>query len=114
MSWFEADGKRVWAGYHRVLGVVVFDPGDQRGVPVNRARLFVMHDQSITQFDKQAALRCIIAPSDQAALSRAVEAYRRQQSGGRASQRKGESRTRASPTPLGVANLRIFRAERTQ
>jgi hypothetical protein len=111
MSWFEVDGKRVWAGCHRILGAVVFDPGDQRGVPVNRARLFVMHDQSITQFDKQTALRCIIAPSDKAALSRAVEAYRLQQLHSRAGQWSGESRTRASLTRSGTPNLRVFRAE---
>ena len=50
MPWFERDGVRVWVGTHRTLGVLVFDPRAQVGVPANRVRLYIIADRRMAKF----------------------------------------------------------------
>lgn len=75
MSWIQSPSGRVWAGCHRVLGAVVFDPADQHGIPADRVRLFVAYDQSVTLFHKQIAHNCITESGDESELTQAVEVY---------------------------------------
>jgi RNA polymerase-binding transcription factor DksA len=78
MPWFDIPGGKVWAGYHRIYRVVIFDPRDQVGVPSDRVRLFTSYDQKSTLFDKRIARRCITDQGYEFELQRAIEAHRSQ------------------------------------
>jgi hypothetical protein len=75
MPWFQSPNGRVWAGCHRVLGAVVFDPADQHEVPADRVRLFIAYDQSVSLLHKPTAHNCIASSGDESELAQAVETY---------------------------------------
>jgi len=50
MPWFERDGVKVWAGTHRTMGVLVFDPRSQFGVPSDRVRLYIIAQRRMAKF----------------------------------------------------------------
>jgi len=75
MPWFETSKGQVWAGCHRVLGAVVFDPADQKEVPARRVRLFVTCHGRASLRDKRVAHDCITNEYEQSELRRAVDVY---------------------------------------
>jgi hypothetical protein len=74
MPWFETARSRVWAGCHRILGAVVFDPADQQEVPANRVRLYVTFEGRASLFHNKTARDFITDTSDDVELRQAVEA----------------------------------------
>jgi RNA polymerase-binding transcription factor DksA len=107
MPWFEHCGGRVWAGYHRVLGAVVFDPANQQEVPSDRVRLFVVYDLSITLLHKETAHECINATDNETELRKAVAAYFLQRTSSQGGSQHWGSR-RAIPPPA-VTKTRVRR-----
>jgi hypothetical protein len=43
---------KVWVGYHPNLGIVIFDPTLQNGIPSNRVRLWDVAGQRFRVFQK--------------------------------------------------------------
>jgi hypothetical protein len=76
MPWFDIPAGKVWAGYHRILGAVVFDPGDQVGVPPDRVRLFLKFKNDVSLLNKATAHNCMVRTDDSTDLERAILAYR--------------------------------------
>ncbi len=52
MKRFIGDGVEVWVGILPKLGVVVYDPRSQEGVPANRVRLYVRDQERMATFVK--------------------------------------------------------------
>lgn len=55
MKRFARDGSEVWVGVLPKLGVVVYDPRSQEGVPANRVRLYVRDQERMATFAKDIA-----------------------------------------------------------
>lgn len=52
MKRFARDGSDVWVGVLPKLGVVIYDPRSQEGVPANRVRLYVRNQERMATFAK--------------------------------------------------------------
>ena len=55
MKRFAQGDWEVWAGAHRSMGMVLFDPRAQLGVPANRVRLYVSAQKRMATFDRGIA-----------------------------------------------------------
>lgn len=75
MPWFTVSGRRVWAGYHGVVGAVVFDPSDQQAVPRDRVRLYLACQGEVLLLAKQFAHDGIKKTNDEGKLRRAAQGY---------------------------------------
>ena len=65
MPWFERDGVKVWAGTHRTMGVLVFDPRAQVGVPSDRVRLYIIAQRRMAKFASEIVREGVAAtPGD--------------------------------------------------
>lgn len=74
MPWYEHLGVRVWVGWHRLLGPVVFDPTDQEEVGSGQVRLYIASKNRLGVFPRRAT-RVAIESVAAARLSQAAETY---------------------------------------
>jgi hypothetical protein len=72
--WYEHLGVRVWVGWHRLLGPLVFDPTDQEGVGSGQVRLYLASKNRLDVLPRRAT-RAAIEPADPAGLRQAAETY---------------------------------------
>lgn len=99
MPWFNKNGKQVWAGSHRILGAVVFDPAKQKEIPDDRVRLYIGYQGQERLLDKQIAHDCIIDAEDVGELEKLAAAYCTMKNGRRIP-RWSQRRPRRSSKPV--------------
>jgi len=78
MKRFAQGGSEVWVGVLPKLGVVVYDPQSQVGVPANRVRLYVRDQERMATFAKDIARDRLTETADDEAdveLAEAAEFY---------------------------------------
>ena len=74
MKSFARKGVTLWAGYHRKLGFVVFDPRSQVLVPDDKVRLFVVAEGRMATFIREL-VKPGIERSEERVLEQAVDDY---------------------------------------
>jgi hypothetical protein len=78
MKLFAQGGSEVWVGVLPKLGVVVYDPQSQEGVPDNRVRLYVRDQERMATFVKDIVRDRLTASANDKAnaeLAEPVEFY---------------------------------------
>lgn len=73
MKRFARSGFEVWVGIIPRLGVVVYDPNSQEGVPDNRVRLYVRDEQRMATFAKDIVRDRLIESSGREEVEQLVE-----------------------------------------
>jgi hypothetical protein len=101
MPWFKTIWGRVWAGCHRVLGAVVFDPANQQAVPADKVRLYIAHQGYATLLERRIARDCSTDAKSEGLLRQAVHAYFASQAGRHPQARRAGSPPLTPSAPAG-------------
>jgi hypothetical protein len=62
MQQFFRDGKAYWGGIHRELGLLIYDPREQRRLAADKVRLYVVAEKRLAMFVKDL-VRAGLVPS---------------------------------------------------
>ena len=73
MKRFARNGSEVWVGVLPRLGVVVYDPRSQEGVPANRVRLYVRDQARMATFAKDIVRARLAESADEEAEGQFAE-----------------------------------------